>query len=111
MVKSCDYLPVVRIKPEDLESFIDSQQGDPRNVYVTVFKEEHLVKHRSGNPFQLQDYYQYPENYISQFDQYLQYITIIVNTIYWESRYPRFVTWESLKKLHNKLFYRIFQLK
>lgn len=96
-----DRLPIERIAPGDLKLFIESRQGNANTIYLTIFKEEHLVKHKRGAEFRLQDYYQHPENYVSQFDQYLPYITILVNAVYWESRYPRFITWDSLKALYE----------
>lgn len=90
-------LPIERIEPADLKSL----KANAKKVYLAIFKEEHLVKHKENQPFELQDYYQQPQNYVSQFDQYLPYLTIIVNAIYWDSRYPRFVTWDSLQKLYE----------
>jgi len=92
-------LPIERIKPDDLTGLIENQKGDRHKVYLVVFKEEDLVQHQQQQPFVLQDYYDHPENYQSRFDQYLGYISILVNAIYWDSRYPRFVTWDGLKQL------------
>ena len=94
-----DCLPVERINPENLPLLVKNRQGNSNTVYLTIFKEEHLVKNKIDKPFQLQDYYQHPENYLSQFDRYLPFITILVNAVYWDSRYPCFVTWDGLKKL------------
>lgn len=94
-----DCLPTQRIEPENLTRFVEKNQGDNKTVYVTVFKEHHLVKHKQNKPFLLQDYYRRPENYVSQFDQYLPYISILINAIYWDKRYPKFVTWESLNNI------------
>ncbi|MCP4694668.1 MAG: hypothetical protein GY859_41960, partial [Desulfobacterales bacterium] len=94
-----DCLPVELILPRDLKKVVGGGGADPRKVYVVVFKEKHLVKHKEDKPFALEDYYQRPENYVSRFDEHLPYITILVNAIYWDRRYPRFVTWESLRKL------------
>ena len=95
-----DCLPVERIQPEELKSFIVGNSCNPNKIYLIVFKEEHLVKQKENKLFELQDYYNYPENYISQFEQYLPYLTILINAIYWEKSCPRFVTWEALNKLY-----------
>ena len=50
-------LPIERIEPNDLKTFVNTQKYDPHKVYLTVFKEEHLVKHKLDKPFDLQDYY------------------------------------------------------
>ena len=52
--------------------------------------------------FDLQDYYMHPERYRSVFEQYLPHLTILMNCIYWDARYPRFVTKAFLKKLFNE---------
>ncbi len=96
-----DNLPTERIAPEELKNFYDKKQGDPRKVYLTIFKEEHLVKHRQGKAFELDDYYKAPVNYEPQFEQYLPFLSIIVNATYWDNRYPRFVTWDALKRLYE----------
>jgi alpha-aminoadipic semialdehyde synthase len=66
------------IAPEELVSFAQSGQAENNKIYLTVFKEEHLVEHKEGKKFQLQDYYDHPENYQSQFKQYLPHLTILV---------------------------------
>ena len=92
-------LPTERIEPENLKDFIERKESNNDTIYLTVFKEHHLVRNRQNEPFQLQDYYKNPQNYISQFDQYLPYLSILINAIYWDQRYPRFVTWKSLNEL------------
>lgn len=96
-----DCLPVERIDPADLNAFVQSGRGRRDRVYLTVFKEKDMVRRRDGQPFDLDDYYQHPEGYDSCFADYLPSITILVNAVYWESRYPRFVTWDSLKTLYR----------
>jgi len=92
-------LPIERIEPSDLDGLIENKSPDPHKVYLVVFKEQDLVQHKQNQPFDLQDYYDHPENFQSRFDQYLGCISILVNAIYWSSRYPRFVTWDALKRL------------
>ncbi len=94
-------LPVHFVGPEKLPGLFEKGEGDPNKVYVSVFREEHLVRHRENRPFDLQDYYQRPENYLSEFEKFLPYISILINAIYWESHYPRFVTWDALKRLYE----------
>jgi alpha-aminoadipic semialdehyde synthase len=97
-----DFLPVQRILPEELKMLIEKRQYTPNYIYLVVFKEEHLVKSIAGTPFDLQDYYQQPEKYQSQFAAYLPYLTILVNGIYWDRRYPRFVTLAALEDLFRQ---------
>lgn len=94
-----DCLPLERVAPETLKSFIDAGKGNPNTVYLSIFKEKDLVETKDGGAFDLQEYYDHPERYQSRFEPYLPYITILVNAVYWESRYPRFVTWDGLKRM------------
>ncbi len=95
-------LPTKHITPQELENLWQHKNWDKHTIYVVVFKEEHLVAHNNGKAFELQDYYQHPENYHSVFEKYLPYLSVIINAIYWEARYPRFVTWEVLARLYRK---------
>ncbi len=95
-------LPVKRVEPETLKSLFEKREYDPQAIYMVVFKEEHLVEHKEGKSFDLQDYYQHPENYRPVFARYLPYISVLINAIYWEERYPRFVTWENLARLEKE---------
>jgi alpha-aminoadipic semialdehyde synthase len=68
-------------------------------MYKVVFKEEHMVEPKTpGKRFNLQDYYEHPENYHSIFQQYIPSLTILMNCIYWSQKYPRLLTKEYLKK-------------
>ncbi|MCF8105657.1 MAG: hypothetical protein K9K64_09250 [Desulfohalobiaceae bacterium] len=96
-----DCLPVRRIAPEDLHSLAKDKEPDPHAVYLTVFKEKDLVRPKEGQ-FSLRDYYDHPENYQSCFEDYLPHVTILVNAVYWDSRYPKFVTWEGLRRTKEK---------
>lgn len=95
-------LPHEYIEPEKLEGFLNSGNAQNNKLYISVFKEEHLVEHVPCAAFQLQDYYKNPENFRSRFSQFLPYLTILVNATYWEYRYPKFVTWDDLEKLFRK---------
>ncbi|MEZ5197934.1 MAG: hypothetical protein R2764_16575 [Bacteroidales bacterium] len=66
-----------------------------------VFKEEHLSKRKDGNSeFDLSDYYAHPERYVSDFEQYIPHLSVLMNCMYWDDRYPRIVTKDYLEKLY-----------
>ena len=50
----------------------------------------------------MRNYYIHPQYYRSKFDQYLYHLTVLVNAIYWDERYPRLVTKASLKQRYKK---------
>jgi alpha-aminoadipic semialdehyde synthase len=90
-----DLLPVREVAPEDLGSV-----GLEPVCYKVVFREEHMVEPATpGGSFQLQDYYDRPEKYRSKFFPYVQHLTVLVNCIYWEAKYPRLVTCQQLREL------------
>ena len=91
-------LPTREVAPDALGQLFD--EPSPHCLYQTTFREEHIVEPVStGAVFELQDYYDNPENYRSVFDRYLPHLTALVNCIYWDARYPRLVTLEQLKTL------------
>lgn len=74
--------------------------GASDGICKVVFKEEHMVVPvESGAAFELQDYYQHPEKYRGVFGDYLPMLTVLVNCVYWEARYPRLVTKDRLRAL------------
>lgn len=88
-----DLLPFIEIGPGELLSKkLDSKD----HLYKIVFKEEHMVKSKTGT-FELSDYYNYPEKYESIFENYIPLLTMLINCIYWDKKYPRLVTKHYLK--------------
>jgi len=93
-------LPTERIAADQINEWVGQGKGDRHRVYLTVFQESDLVRPRDdGAVFDLQEYYRHPERYQSRFDRFLSSFTLLVNAVYWEKRYPRFVTWAGLKRL------------
>ncbi len=98
-----DILPCEEIKAADLAEL--AQGGQPRRdvLYKAVFKEEDTVEPISpGAQFDLQDYFAHPEKYRGRFSSYLPCLTVFMNAIYWEERYPRLITREALQELFDK---------
>ena len=92
-----DLLPHKVIQPNIMADMYENFLNDNFNLYKVVFKEEDMVKPKDGVFFELQDYYDHPEKYDSRFENYLPYLQILVNCIYWSEKYPRLVTREYLK--------------
>lgn len=91
-----DLLPIKDLSPDQLAKGLVEEELDNSFIYRIVFKEKDLVKPRQGE-FDLQDYYQHPENYESIFQRYLPQPQIFLNCVYWTEDYPRFITRENLK--------------
>lgn len=93
-------LPVEVIRPEELAD-ITSGAGISRTVvYATTFREEHIVAPRGDlEPFDCQRYYDCPDNFRPIFERHLPHLSVLINGIYWDERYPRLVTVDALRRL------------
>jgi len=97
-----DLLPVEEVEPQDVASLAEGSDRDGHAIYKVVFKEEHTVHPISpADRFELQDYYRHPEKYRGRFESYVPYLTMVVNCVYWETKYPRLITNEYLKSLYG----------
>jgi len=85
-------LPVTEVSVAELPALAASRSG---GLVQVVFKEQDMVRPRKpGAVFELQDYYDHPGGYEGCFDEHLAHLDVLVNTIYWDERYPRLVTRE-----------------
>ncbi|MCK7469777.1 MAG: hypothetical protein MZU95_02460 [Desulfomicrobium escambiense] len=89
-----DLLPVRTITPAELKTVAHDRARDARVIYKVVFKEADLVEPlEAGKAFDLDDYYpQGAGGYRSVFGRYLNDLSVLVNCIYWDERYPRLLT-------------------
>ena len=95
-----DCLPVQELKPEDLAAL---RHGATSNkvIYKVVFKEEDTVEPADPSAvFSLEHYYKHPEQYRAAFSRYLPHLTVLINGVYWDERYPVLVTVDAVKKLY-----------
>jgi len=98
-----DILPVEEIAPMELDSIKCEYSNNV--IYKVVFKEENMVERLDSKAdFNLKHYYNNPEKYKSVFHKYIPYLSILMNCIYWDKRYPRLVTKDFIKKNYNKKF-------
>jgi alpha-aminoadipic semialdehyde synthase len=93
-------LPTEEVAPAEVAALAARGRAFDKVVYKTVLKEEHLVEPAvDGAAFDLADYYDFPAKYRPALADYLPYLTVLVNCIYWDPRYPRFVTKADLAEL------------
>ncbi len=98
-----DLLPFEQIDPKEIFSLVERSAFSRNQIYKVVFKEEHIVEPIAReNEFDLQDYYNHPQKYRSQFERHIPHLTVLVNCIYWDERYPRLVTKKFLKELFDR---------
>lgn len=74
--------------------------GDRNKMYVIVFQEtDTVIATDPAGPFELQNYYTHPDRYRADFARYLPHLTLLINAIYWDERYPVLVTRADLRDL------------
>jgi alpha-aminoadipic semialdehyde synthase len=96
-------LPIREISPAQLLSLSQNGPGPANVLYKVVFREEHLVRPKAADKaFDLQEYYRHPERYQNDFEPYVPQLSVLMNCMYWDARYPRLLTKEYLKKLFAK---------
>lgn len=97
-----DILNVEEINPDSLTTdFVEQHRAD-NTIYKVVFKESDLSEPLdSDKEFVLQEYYDHPELFKSKFEQHIQNMTILMNCMYWDDKYPILVTKDYLEKLYK----------
>jgi saccharopine dehydrogenase (NAD+, L-lysine-forming) len=95
-----DILPHKVVEPYELPNL----EANEDVLYKCVFKEEHMVEPKDASvKFDLQDYYKTGNaNYRGIFHNYLQYLTVVMNCIYWSEKYPRLISKEFIRKHWNE---------
>ncbi len=84
-------LPFEDVEPENIREVLSSPRND--RFYRVVFKKEHMVEPIDPTKtFSREEYYQHPERYRPIFERYVGDLTVLVNGIYWDERFPRYVT-------------------
>jgi alpha-aminoadipic semialdehyde synthase len=88
-------------REEDPTGLASIAEGALENcIHQVTFREEHIVEPiSSAYQFELQDYYSHPDRYRSAFDAFLPHLAVLMNCNYWDARYPRLVTKESVRNL------------
>lgn len=99
----CGLLPIKEISTEKLVE-LDGRHDLPSNIiYKVIFKEKHLSAHQDKSvEFDLYDYYNNPQHYESVFEQYIPHLSVLMNCMYWDVRYPRLISLDYLEKLYSK---------
>ena len=93
-----DIFPHKELTPEELMSG-EALREQSNVLYKVVFKENDLVERvDSSKDFELQEYYNNPERYKSKFEQYIPKLSVLMNCIFWDIKYPRLITLDYLKE-------------
>ena len=98
----CGLLPVKEISPEKLLNLRHRKKLPDNIIYKVVFHEDDMYEHIHGEAFDLQDYFTNPQNYKSKFEKYIPYLSMLINCVYWDKRFPKLLTKDFLEKLYSK---------
>lgn len=94
-------LPIKEVSPSELLELQKTPNLPDNVLYKVIFKESDLSEPNDpNNDFDLQDYYSHPEKYKDQFEKYIPHLSILMNCMYWDDRYPRIITKDYLEKLY-----------
>jgi len=97
-----DLLPHVEVSPSELPNFVAANRSIADKVIKVVYQEQDLVEPiGSDRAFNLQDYYDHGEDYKSRFEPHLELLTVLINGIYWDERYPKLADQDQLRALFS----------
>jgi saccharopine dehydrogenase (NAD+, L-lysine-forming) len=95
-----DRLPHVEVEPSRLGELVARGDAPGDRLVKVVYREEDLVEPTDrSRPFELQHYYDHGEAYRSRFGPHLEWLTVLVNGIYWAPRYPKLADADRLRAL------------
>eukprot|EP01102_Stenamoeba_stenopodia_P004560 TRINITY_DN1485_c0_g2_i1.p1 TRINITY_DN1485_c0_g2~~TRINITY_DN1485_c0_g2_i1.p1 ORF type:complete len:688 (+),score=115.66 TRINITY_DN1485_c0_g2_i1:3-2066(+) len=97
-------LPHKYVTVDELPALVSSKNPDRHIVYgVVASSENYIVPRDPEAKFSRKDYYAHPEKYRSVFhEKVAPYMSVLVNCVYWDVRYPRLVTTDQLESLHHR---------
>jgi alpha-aminoadipic semialdehyde synthase len=98
-----DLLPIVEIAPEDLADFINKKENhSPHSVYVVRFMKGDLYKPKDGeSSYDAKHFMHHHNEYESNLEKFIPYLSILVNGIYWEPKFPKLLTKEYLRNYYS----------
>lgn len=102
-----DLLNPIKVHPADRLRFIRHQKIFCNRIYKIVFLREEKIRSKDGRGFYFEEYLKYPKRFESNLDIYLSYLNMLIHTSYWDSRYPRMVTKDMIRKLSRKKPFRL----
>jgi len=97
------HLPVKEIAPGDLAWLHETGTASNRVLYAVTFRKPDMYRHRkAGHAFDAEEFRRRPRNYVGRMKEFLPYLTVLVNGIYWEPGVPRLVTRSFTRTLYRR---------
>ena len=104
--KVYDQFPVIKLHPSELPAFFEAGHFSDKTLYKVEFRKPDMFEPIPGktsvSEFTWYEFHHHPERFQNKFEQYLPYLTMLINGIYWEPRFPRLVTKRYLKTLYTQ---------
>jgi len=102
--KILDLLPVKKITPDEVKTLSGSNYSN-KVIYAVEFYLPDIYYRTDNLPFEREHFRNNPHKYKSKFFEYLEYLSILVNGIYWQPEYDRLITKEYFAQAYsnNKL--------
>eukprot|EP01103_Thecamoeba_quadrilineata_P005672 TRINITY_DN15441_c0_g1_i1.p1 TRINITY_DN15441_c0_g1~~TRINITY_DN15441_c0_g1_i1.p1 ORF type:complete len:923 (-),score=158.70 TRINITY_DN15441_c0_g1_i1:152-2920(-) len=96
-------LPHKWVKPNQLRDLVYSGNWENNVLYGTIASSDSIVAPNDpSQKFSRIDYYKHPEKYHSTFaDNIAPYASVIVNSLYWDSKFPRLLSNQQLEELES----------
>lgn len=99
----CQWLGLSKVEPQALLA-----DQPPAGSWYCMAKTTDIVRSKDGSPFDRKDYRKYGvEKYESTFESFLGKFDILLQTPYWEEKYPRQLTQEQMITNFDRLPYAI----
>jgi len=79
------------------------EEASTHHVYLVITTVADWSEPKDKNAkFDKKDYYAHPENYNNTFYQkFAPYVTVILNCMYWDTKYPRLISNEQMTELYD----------
>lgn len=94
-----ELLPTEQVSPEELPALLARADAPRDRIFTVVFREQHMAERIDGGAFELQRYYDHPEEFRGTMESHLPYLSVLVNGIYWAPAYPRVASKDMLRRL------------
>ena len=94
-------LPIKKIKADELPTFFNEKKFSNKVVYSVEFKLSDLFMKIKDGKYSKYLYFKHPERFTSKLEKYVPYLSILVNGIYWEPKFPRLITLDYMKKVYE----------
>ncbi|RKO88157.1 Saccharopine dehydrogenase-domain-containing protein [Blyttiomyces helicus] len=104
-------LPHEWVSPDELKSLVEGNSWSHHKVYACQVKPQDYLVQKDGSAYNREHYHKHPEAYQSTFhEKVAPYVTMLVNGIFWDQRYPRLLTKQQAKELAEEGKFRMLSL-